>query len=79
MIHFIFTMLFYGAFLGCLVIVCMWFFLGMTVQQSIRWIKDKINQTQSVVVSETKDVARSVQRAGTPVEYKIDDTIRKLK
>ncbi len=55
MIRFILTMLFYGAFLAVIAIACMWFFLGMTIQQSINWISQKTSQVVSV--SQSTDTA----------------------
>ncbi len=71
MLHFIFTMLFYGAFLACMLILCMWFFLGMTVQQSINWIIQKVSNAGTEVVTQ-------VDKAADTVEYTVENTVRKL-
>lgn len=72
MLRFIFSMLFYGAFLGILAIVCMWFFLGMTVQQSIDWLIDKVSQTSEVVSDGAKDVGNNLRNAGTIVDRQLE-------
>ena len=71
-------MLFYGAFLGILAIVCMWFFLGMTVSQSIDWLINKVSQTSSVVVDGVEDVGDSLRNAGTIVDRQLDKINRSL-
>ena len=72
MLRFIFSMLFYGAFLGVLAIVCMWFFLGMSVQQSIDWLIDKVSQTSEVVSDGAKDVGNNLRNAGTAVDRQLE-------
>ena len=72
MLRFIFSMLFYGAFLGVLAIVCMWFFLGMTVQQSIDWLIDKVSQTTEVVSEGAETVGDNLRSAGTIVDRQLD-------
>ena len=72
MLRFIFSMLFYGAFLGILAIVCMWFFLGMTVQQSIDWLIDKVSQTSDVVSDGVKDVGNNLRNAGAMVDRQLE-------
>ena len=72
MLRFIFTMLFYGAFLGILAIVCMWFFLGMTVQQSIDWLIDKVSQTTEVVSDGADAVGDSLKNAGAVVDRQLE-------
>ena len=72
MIRFIFSMLFYGFFLGILLIVCMWFFLGMTIQESIDWVMDKVGQTKTVVVESSETVGTTIRSVGQNVDRQID-------
>ena len=72
MLRFIFSMLFYGAFLGVLAIVCMWFFLGMTVQQSIEWLIDKVGQTTEVVSDSAESFGDGLKKAGTAVDRQLE-------
>ena len=72
MLRFIFSMLFYGAFLGILAIVCMWFFLGMTVKESIDWLIDKVSETSEVVSDGASEVGNSLRNAGTIVDRQLD-------
>mgnify|MGYP004586529679 FL=1 len=76
MLRFIFTMLFYGAFLGCLAVLCMWFFLGMTVQQSINWLLHKVGQVE--IVSDAGDSIHAIKRAGTSMDKRIESVARKF-
>lgn len=78
MLRFIFTMLFYGAFLGILAIVCMWFFLGMTVQQSIDWLIDKVSQTTEVVSDGAEEVGNNLRNAGSIVDRQLDKVNKAL-
>lgn len=54
MIRFIFTMLFYGALLGCIAILALWFFAGMTIQQSFDWLSEKIRNAPAVITQEIR-------------------------
>ena len=58
MIRFIFTMLFYGALLGCIAILALWFFAGMTIQQSFDWLSDKIKSAPTAI---TQEVSKTVK------------------
>ena len=78
MLRFIFNMLFYGAFLGVLTIVIMWFFFGMTVQQSISWLMNKVNQTQSVVADGVEDAGVAVKNASQNVSRQIERVAKEL-
>ena len=78
MIRFIFSMLFYGFFLGILAIVCMWFFLGMTVQQSIDWLIDKTTQTQEVVSDGASAVGGTVRSVSQNVGRQIERVAESL-
>lgn len=78
MLHFIFSMLFYGFFLGILAIVCMWFFLGMSIQQSIDWLMDKANQTQEVVSDGAGNVGNTLRSVSQNVERQIERVADKL-
>ena len=72
MLRFIFSMLFYGAFLGVLAIVCMWFFLGMSISQSIDWLLDKVSQTSEVVSDGAGEVGKNLKNAGTIADRQLD-------
>jgi len=78
MIRFIFSMLFYGFFLGILAIVCMWFFLGMTVQESINWLIDKTSQTQEIVSDGASAVGSTVRSVSNNVERQIERVAESL-
>ncbi|MBO5997655.1 MAG: hypothetical protein J6P93_03935 [Alphaproteobacteria bacterium] len=62
MIRFIFTMLFYGVLLGCIASLALWFFAGMTIQQSIDWLSDKIKNAPTVVATEVKGSAKQIEK-----------------
>lgn len=72
MLRFIFTMLFYGVFLGVLAILCMWFFLGVTIQQSIDWLLNKVGQTTEVVSDGASEVGKAVKNASTVVDRQLE-------
>ena len=72
MLRFIFSMLFYGAFIGILVMLCMWFFLGVTIQQSINWLLNKAGQTTEIVSDGAADVGKAVKNASTVVDRQLE-------
>ena len=78
MLKFIFTMLFYGAFLGCLAILCLWFFAGMTIQQSFDWLGQKLGIARTQVVSSVEDSVQVIKRAGTITDRQLENVARKL-
>lgn len=78
MLRFIFTMLFYGVFLACLTILCLWFFAGMTIQQSFDWLRQKIGVAQTQVVSSVGNSMQSIKNAGTIADRQIENVARKL-
>lgn len=62
MLRFIFSMLFYGVLLGCIAILALWFFAGMTIQESFDWLGEKIRNAPSVVTSEVKNTSREIRK-----------------
>ena len=78
MIRFIFSMLFYGFFLGILAIVCMWFFLGMTIQESIDWLIDKATHSQEIVSESAETVGNTVRSVSRNVDRQIERVAESL-
>ena len=62
MLRFIFSMLFYGVLLGCIAILALWFFAGMTIQQSFDWLSEKIRNAPTVIASEVKNSSDAVKK-----------------
>ena len=62
MIRFILSMLFIGAFLAFFVIAVLCVCMGFTVKESINWILNRVEQTQSVVVSTVKEASKTVEK-----------------
>ena len=62
MLKFIFSMLFYGVLLGCIAVLALWFFAGMTIQQSFDWLSEKIKSAPTVISSEIKNTGDAVKK-----------------
>ncbi|MBP5534130.1 MAG: hypothetical protein J6Y03_01310 [Alphaproteobacteria bacterium] len=62
MLRFIFSMLFYGVVLGCIAVLALWFFAGMTIQQSFDWLSEKIRNAPTAIVTEVEHSSNAVKR-----------------
>ena len=62
MLRFIFSVLFYGVLLGCIAILALWFFAGMTIQESFNWLSERIKAAPTVVTTEIKKTSDEVRK-----------------